>query len=355
MSVPETMRAVRLHAPRREQHDADLRVEQVPTPRPGPGQVLVRVHACGVDEADVAVSDNQFSPALPLTLGREAAGVVATLGDDVADWQPRDRVAIAATQPCGRCPYCAAGRDNLCIAGRTLGTDVDGAHADYVVVDERYLLPVPPEVSDEQAALVTQAVAGPYHALKRGGVGEGVTASIHGLRGRGLHAVLLAKLTGAHVIGVDEGEERLARALDWGADEVVDTADPDVAGRVHQLTEGGTDRAFEFTGLVETLDTAVRCLRPGGRATVTGWDPAGLRTVPMARLVTDELELVGSGAPTVQDIGELLDLLTDGRLDLGRSVTHRVGPDEVPAALRRLAVDEGHPVRIMAGYGPEAG
>lgn len=350
MSVPETMRGVRLHAPRREQHDADLRVDELATPRPGPGQVLVRVHACGVDEADVAVTDNELSPPLPLVLGREAAGIVAELGEGVGDWQPHDRVAIAPSQPCGRCTYCAAGRDNLCVAARTLGTDVDGAHAEFVVVDARYLLPVPPEVPTEQAALATQAVAGPYHALKRGGVGEDVTLTIHGLRGRGLHAILLAKLTGAHVIGVDAGQDRLARALDWGADEVVDAADPDVAGRVHELTEGGTDRAFEFTGLVETLDTAVRCLRPGGRATVTGWDPAALRTVPMSRLVTDELELVGSSAPTVQDIGELLDLLADGRLDLSRSVSHRLTMDEVPAAVARLAADEGRPVRMVAFY-----
>jgi D-arabinose 1-dehydrogenase-like Zn-dependent alcohol dehydrogenase len=351
VAVDETMRAVRLHAPRREQQDADLRIDEVAVPGPGPGQVLVRVHACGVDEADVAVTDNDLASPLPIVLGREAAGTVAELGQGVADWRPQDRVAIAASQPCGRCPYCTGGRDNLCIAGRTLGTDVDGAHAAYVVVDARYLLPVPPEVPIEQAALTTQAVAGPYHALKRGGVGDGVTVSVHGLRGRGLHAILLARLTGAHVIGVDTSEDRLARALDWGADAVVDAADPDVAGRVHELTEGGADRAFEFTGLVETLDTAVRCLRPGGRATVTGWDPAALRTVPMSRLVTDELELVGSGAPTVQDVGELLDLLADGRLDLSRSVTHRLTIDEVPGALTRLASDEGGPVRMMAFYG----
>lgn len=351
MSVDETMRAVRLHAPHREHHDADVRVDTIPTPTPDAGQVLVAVHACGVDEADLALATARLTPAaLPIVLGREAAGVVAAVGEGVDGWQPDDRVALAATQPCGRCAYCTGGRDNLCVAGRMLGTDVDGAHAGYVVVDARYLLPVAPEVPTEQAALVTQSVAGPYHALKRGGVGEGITATVHGLGGRGLHAIQLAKLTGAHVIGVDAGEQRCARALEWGADEVVDADDGDVVARVQELTEGGADRGFEFTGRAETIDTVVRCLRRGGRATVTGWDPEAPRTVRMSRLAADELELVGSGAPTVQDVGELLDLVADGRLDLGRSVTHRVPIDGVVPALWRRTADDDDPVRTMAVY-----
>lgn len=358
MPVPETMRAVRLHAPRDAHREADLRLERVPTPRPGPGQVLVRVQACGVEPLELTTDDGSGRGTLPVVLGREAAGVVAALGEDVGDWQPGDRVAVTGAHPCGRCAYCMAGRDNLCLAATTLGGDVDGAHATFVVADARELLPVPPEIPIEQAALVTETVAVPYHALKRGGVGEGVTASVHGLGARGLHAILLARLTGAHVIAVGTGEQWLARALDWGADEVVDAGVPDVPGRVHELSEGGVDRAFEFTGRSATLDTAVRCCKPGGRTTVTGRDPDPLRTVPMARLVADELELVGSGRPTTQDIGELLDLLADQRLDLTRSVTRRLPLDEVVGALTAGAQDadgDDAGVRTVGDYADELG
>jgi alcohol dehydrogenase, propanol-preferring len=351
--VPETMSALRLHEAAAPGHPADLRWEQVPTPRPAATQVLVRVDACGLGDDLPLISGEETPPVRPVTLGREASGVIAATGPQVADWQPGDRVAIVGGIVCERCVYCTSGRDNLCIAHRALGRDRDGAHAEFVLVDEHALLAAPGELGAELVALVTRTVAVPYHALKRAGAGEGVTLSVHGLDGRGLHAIQLARLTGAHVIGVDRGE-RLERALDWGADEVVDTDEGDVAHRVRELTEGGVDRSLELTGQAESVPAAVDCLRPGGRATL---QRAGAWTLPqdtLARVVDQELDLVGSPDPTLQDVGELLDLLADGRLDLTRSVGMRVHTSELPARLPELV--EHDPVSIVAAPGAaEAG
>lgn len=346
-TVPETMHALRLHRPG-PGRDADLRWEEVPTPRPAAGQVLVRVEACGLDDEDLAlIGGARTAPGLPVTLGREAAGVVAATGAGPTDWEPGDRVALAGGIVCERCVYCSTGRDNLCIARAALGRDRDGAHAELVVVDEHALLAAPGELAPEVVALTTRTVAVPYHALKRGGAGEGVTLSVHGLGGRGLHAIQLARLAGAHVIGVDRGD-RLERARDWGADEVVDAEVQDVAHRVRELTEGGVDRSLELTGNEASVRTAVDCLRPGGRATLTG---AGDRTLPRAtlsRVVDEELDVVGSPAPTRQDVGELLDLLTEGRLDLTRSVGAHVATGELPTLLGDLLDGRTDPVSVVA-------
>jgi alcohol dehydrogenase, propanol-preferring len=352
VSLPATMRAARLHRPRRGDEPEIVRVDEVPVPAPGPGEVLVRIRACGICASDlhVVVGITPHGPELPQVLGHEPAGEVAAVGDGVVDWQDGDRVALVASQPCEVCGYCRAGRENLCVTAKVAGVDTHGAQAEYAIADARYLVPVPLELPFEQAAIVTDAVATPYHALKRGGIGDGVSAAVFGLGGLGMHAVLLAKLAGAHVIGVDIDPVNLERALDWGADEVVDASDGKPARRIRELSEGGVDRSFEFVGLASSVDQAVKSLRPGGRATVAGLGLEVLSTVPIARFVAQETEVVGSFGYTPQDLNELFDLVDTGRLDLSRSVTERLPLDDFPAALHRLERREGNPIRMVVTY-----
>jgi alcohol dehydrogenase, propanol-preferring len=353
VSLPDEMRAARLHRPRSADAPEDVRIDTVPVPRPGAGEVLVRIRACGVCASDlhVVTGVTPHGPDLPQVLGHEPAGEIAAIGAQVEDWMVGDRVALLAARPCGRCGYCLAGRENLCLSVEVAGIDTHGAQAEFALADARYLAPIPADLPFEQAAIVTDAVATPYHALKRGGVGEGSTVAIFGLGGLGMHALLLAKLAGAaHVIGVDVDEVNLQRALDWGADEVVDASDGRPSRRIRELTEGGVDRSFEFVGLAETLDQAVKSLRPGGRATIAGLSPAAISTVPIARFVAQETELVGAFGSTPQDLGELFDLIEEGRLDLGRSVTDVLAIDGFPDSLRRLETREGNPIRMVVAY-----
>ena len=345
------MRAARLHGPRSAEAPQDLRIDELPTPEPGPDEALVRVHACGVCASDLHVVQG-ITPAghLPLVLGHEAAGTVAEVGADVGDWMPGDRVLVPPGRVCGQCAMCLGGRDNLCPFQQVLGVDVDGAQADHVLAPARMLVPVPGSVPFDRAAILADAVATPYHALKRGGVDEDVTCAIVGLGGLGMHAVQLARLTGAHVIGVDVDPVCLDRALAWGADEVVDASDGGGAAQVRELTEGGVDRSFEFVGLQATAHDAVKCLRPGGRATLVGISRERLSTLPLGLFVSQELEVVGSFGSTLQDVNELLDLLEAGRLDLSRSVSHTLALDEFPTALEMLESREGHPIRIVVDH-----
>lgn len=350
--LPSTMRAARLHALPTQDALPDVRIDEVPVPRPGPGEVVVRVLACGVCASDLHVVAG-VTPAgeLPQVLGHEAAGDVAAVGEGVQDWLVGDRVLVLPAWPCGRCQYCLGGRENLCRNLAVPGVDVDGAQAEYTRADARVLTHVPRSVPVEQAAILVDAVATPYHALKRAGVTQGSTVAIVGLGGLGMHAVQLARLAGAAtVIGVDVDEVNLQRAVDWGADAVVDASDGKPARRVRELTEGGVEKAIEFVGRNETIDQSVKMLAPGGRAVVVGLTPEALETLPSALLVSNELEVVGSFGSTMQDVDELVDLLDAGRLDLSRSVTHTYDLDGFPDALRQLAERRDHPVRIVVRH-----
>ena len=351
--LPATMRAARLHAvPSDDRPLPDVRLDEVPVPSPGPGEVLVRVLACGICASDLHVAAG-VTPAgtLPLTLGHEAVGDVAAVGADVADWLVGDRVLVLPAWPCMRCAYCTGGRENLCRSLRVPGVDVDGAQAGFTLADHRALTPVPRSVPVTQAAILVDAVATPYHALKRAGITQGSTVAIVGLGGLGMHAVQLARLAGAAtVFGVDVDPVNLERARQWGADAVVDARDGTPARRVRELTEGGVGRSIEFVGRNESIDQAVKMLAPGGRAVVVGLTPEPLETLPSALLVSNELEVVGSFGSTKQDVDELVDLLDAGRLDLGRSVTHTYPPEGVGDALAQLAERRDHPIRIVVEW-----
>ncbi|MDX1657772.1 MAG: zinc-binding dehydrogenase [Nitriliruptorales bacterium] len=346
------MRAARLHRPRRDGEPADIRIEEVPVPEPGQGQVLVQIRACGVCASDLHVVDRTtpHGPELPQILGHEPAGVVAAVGRGVEGWLPGDRVAFQMVRTCGTCTYCQIGRESLCESIVIPGVDADGAQAEYAIADQRFLTPLPGGIPFEQAAILTDAVATPYHALKRGGVGDGVVAAIFGLGGLGMHAVQLAKLSGCTVIGVDVDPVNLERAPEWGADEVVDASDGKPARKIKELTGGGADRSFEFVGANETVDQAVKCLAPGGRATIVGLTPQPMQLLPEALFVSQELELVGSFGSTGSDLNELIDLVEAGRLDLTRSITHTFTIDEFPRALELLESREEHPIRMVVTY-----
>lgn len=352
MTATPTMRAARLHFPRTPDRPEDVRVDEVAVPEPGPGQVRVRIRACGICASDLHVVQGvtPHGPVLPQILGHEPAGEVDAVGDGVEGWLPGDRVAFIMARTCGRCGYCEAGREALCPALSVPGVDEDGAQATFAVADERFLTPLPSTVPFDQAAILTDAVATPYHALKRGGVGDGVIVAVFGLGGLGMHAVQLARLAGCSVIGVDVDPVNLDRARSFGADEVVDASDGRPARRVKQLTGGGVDRTFEFVGSPAVVDQAVKALRPGGRATVVGLTAEALQLLPQALLVAQELEIVGSFGSTRSDLDELIDLVDAGRLDLSGSITHRFDLDDFPAALRQLETRDDHPIRMVVTH-----
>lgn len=322
-------------------------LEEVPVPEPGPGEVRVRVRACGICGSDVHIVHGVTPAAVPLTLGHEPSGVVDDPGD--SDWLAGDRVSIAAGYGCGDCALCAADRPNLCPGLHIPGITRDGAQAEYVVVPARALVALPDGVDFATGAIVTDAVATPFHAIRRNGVSRGQTAVVYGVGGLGLHAVtILKQVVGAHVVAVDVLPAALDRARAFGADEVVDGSSGKPAAAVRHLTGGGADASFEFVGAAAVTDQALKSLTRGGTCTVVGVTPEPLALgLPQALLVAGEVTLQGSFGCSGAELAELVGLVADGTLDLSGTITHRYGLEDFDAALRTLETKEGDPIRVV--------
>jgi len=187
-----------------------LEIREVPTPKPGPGEALVRVAGCGMCHTDLHYLDHgvpTFKPP-PLILGHEVAGTVAELGEGVSDRAEGDRVLIPAVLSCGRCRYCRQGRENLCERLVMLGNNIDGGYAEFVLVPASELVPLPDELPLERASVIADAVSTPYHAVKnRGRVQMGDAVAVVGCGGVGLNLVQCAAAAGGRVIAIDMNEE----------------------------------------------------------------------------------------------------------------------------------------------------
>jgi 2-desacetyl-2-hydroxyethyl bacteriochlorophyllide A dehydrogenase len=341
------MRAARFHGV-----GQPIRLEEMPYPEPGGDEVVVRVAACGICASDVHFVEGMPTLApLPLTLGHEAAGVVETVGAEVHGWSPGDRVAIHIGAGCGDCRSCLAGRPNCCASLQAPGLQIDGAFAEALRVHARHLLRVPEGVPLSSAALATDCVASPYHALTcRGGLEKGERVAVIGVGGLGGQAVRLARLRGAaQVVAVDISSTALERAARNGASETVLTEPgEDASLRIRELTGGGADLVLECVGRPDTVAAGVNALHPGGRVVVVGvgMEPPRI-DLPQALFGFTELSVIGSFGSHPEDLEEVLRLQAAGDLDIESAITYRLGLEEVAAGLEMLQTKRGDPDRIV--------
>jgi 6-hydroxycyclohex-1-ene-1-carbonyl-CoA dehydrogenase len=321
-----------------------LDVTDVPTPKPGPGEALIRVVGCGLCHTDLHYLDHGVKTfkTPPLILGHEAAGTVAELGAGVTSRQVGDRVVIPAVLSCGRCRYCRQGRENLCDQLAMLGNNIDGAYAEYVVVPAAELVPVPERIPLEQASVIADAVSTPYHAVtRRGKVRPGDQVVVVGCGGVGLNVVQCAAVAGGRVIAVDVNDQRLETARRLGAVETVNPKGiqrPDK--RVRELTGGGADVAFEAIGSPGTIQLAYGLLRRGGRLCVIGYSAEEV-ALSAARLMYFELEIVGSLGCGAGEYPEIIGLVEAGRLRLDEIVSGTIPLARINEGLDRLRRGEG--------------
>ncbi len=348
-----TMRAARLIRP-----GEPLRIDEVPVPDPGPGEILVAVAACGLCGTDLHLAVDGDLPVArtPITLGHEAAGFVAGVGAGVVGLREGDRVALFPSATCGACRPCGAGRDALCDRAQVYGMARDGALADFVAVPARTAIPLPAEVPFDVGAVVTDGVATPFHALRgRGALRAGETVGVVGCGGLGTHAIQLARMMGAGlVVAIDTDPAARARAQALGADVVVDPAAEHAPRAVRAASgSGGLDLVVECVGRAETAELAVRCLGKGGRAVLVGVGPERPSLPPLVAFAGREQAVLGSFGMDRRDIEDLLALIAAGRLDLSGSISARYPLPEAGAALAHLASRRGGVVRVVVEPGAD--
>ncbi|MFQ5893763.1 MAG: zinc-binding dehydrogenase, partial [Nitrospinota bacterium] len=294
--------------------------------------------------------DGSLPVPAPRVLGHEVSGVVREVGPEARRWRHGDRVAVFPSIACGRCSPCRKGREALCVNARMLGIHEDGGMAEFLLVPESCLMPLPEGIPFEVGAIVSDAVSTAYRAvLRRGALRPGESVAVFGTGGLGYHALLLSRLLGAgRVIAVDRVPGLLDRALAAGADHVVDAREGEPAKRIKALTGGeGVDLALEFVGLKETVTEAMKALGRGGRAVVAGVGIERVETAPLRVFVGNEHALLASMGFDREDVRRVIELAESGRLDLSRSVSAALPLEQVNEAIDRVARKVGDPIRLV--------
>ena len=319
-------------------HGEPLRLEDVPVPEPGPGEVLVRVGACGICGTDLKIAAGLMKGTrIPNIMGHEPAGEVAKVGPGVTTVKPGDRVFVHFYVTCGMCEFCLSGRETICRRqpGR-VGWEMDGGFAEYLKVPAQNAIPVPQTVSVEEAALLGDAIGTAYHAVNsRARLLSGDVGLVMGAGGVGLHLVQVAKVAGARVIAVDIDDKKLEMARELGADDVVRYDAKTYVDDVRGLLGGdGVHAVFETVGLPETFERNLAVLRPAGRLVIIGYKPGTTFPVDPLRMLLDEVEILGSRAVTKPELQAVVRLVARGQVK--PIITRRFKLEQVNEALEEL-------------------
>ena len=325
-------------------------------PDPGPGEVRVRVKACGVCHTDLHYREGSINDDFPFLLGHEAAGFVESVGAGVAGLEVGDYVVLAWRAPCGECRSCRRGRPWYCFAsrnatqpmtltdGRPLAPALGiGAFAELTLVAAGQAVKVDPAARPEAAGLIGCGVmAGFGAAVNTGGVGRGDTVAVIGCGGVGNAAIAGAFLAGARrVIGVDIDPRKLEWARLFGASDVVNSTETDPVEAIRALTGGnGADVVIEAVGRPETYRQAFLARDLAGTLVQVGVpDPSMTVELPMIELFGRGGALksswYGDSLPS-RDFPMLIDLYLSGRFDLDGFVSETIGLDDVEEAFARM-------------------
>lgn len=353
-----------------------LRIESIPVPTPRDGEVLVKVHACGVCHTDLHVMKGEVAFPTPCVLGHEISGRVASVGPGVVGFEPGDAVVSSFIMPCGECYYCVRGQDDLCekffACNRLKGTLYDGETrlwrddgspvwmysmgglAEYAVVPATDVFHLPPEVPMAEASILGCALFTAYGALRNGaGLEGGESVAVIATGGVGSNIIQIARAFGAlPIVAVDVSDAKLEAAKRLGATHVVNSKTDDPVARIQAITGGrGVDVAFEALGRPETFATALEVVRDGGRAVMVGIAPKGVTApIEITRLVRRKIRVNGSyGGRTRTDMPAVVMLAQQGRVDVKAPITRRYRLEEAEEAYQALNAGEivGRAIVVM--------
>lgn len=345
MPIRRKMKAAVLYKP------YDVRIEDVPVPKPKASEVLVAIKSVGICGSDVHFYKSgrigAFVVKKPLILGHESAGEIVQLGPGVKGLKVGDRVAIEPGVPCRKCAFCKAGTYNLC-------PDVvfyacppyHGAYCEYQVAAADFVFKLPPQVSYDEGAMIEPLAVG-MHACNRAKVTAGDRVTILGSGPIGLVTLQAAKARGAtQLIAVDIDANRLRLAGKLGATDLVNASRKETVAEVLRLTGGGADVVMETAGAVPTTQRAVACARNGGRIVLVGMPAQDAFEMPVIEAIVKEVTLFGlfryanMYPPSIA-------LVAGGAIDVKSMITKTFRLEDVPKALE-FAVKEGKKaIKIM--------
>jgi L-iditol 2-dehydrogenase len=329
-----------------------LELTTLDRPVVGPGDVLVSVRACGICGSDVHGFDGSTGRRIPpLVMGHESAGVVVEVGAEVSGVRPGDHVALDSLLSCGECDLCRIGKTNMCAGRRVLGVACQefhqqGAFAEFIVVPEKAIFPVPADLPFEHAALV-EPVSVALHAVGRLRIDLGDSAAVVGSGMIGLLVIQALKIAGCdQVIAIDLDDDRLRLAAELGATTTINAAQCDPVAAVLEQTGGhGVDVALEVVGAAKPIATAIACTRRGGQIGLVG-NLAAEVPMPLQAIVTREITLVGTMA-SAGEYPRAIELIASGAIRVAPLISAIAPLVEGPQWFERLYAREPGLLKVV--------
>ncbi len=337
----------------------DVRMEAVPVPEIGPGEMLVRVHSCGVCGTDLKkIATGSHSA--PRIFGHEIAGIVAATGPGVRKFKPGDRVVVVHHIPCGECYYCRHRTYAQCDTYKKVGCSAGfepsgGGFAEYVRamdwIVEKGTVHIPHGISFEQACFV-EPVNTCLKAIERLGVEKGETILVIGQGPIGILLSVLAQRAGAVVVTTDLYAQRLTIGRAFGLDECIDASRQDTVKAVRELTEDrGADAAILAVGGNSLIRTAIDAVRPGGRVLLFAQTVRGEATVDPASICVDEKTLLGSYSASIDLHEESVRFVMSDEVNLERLISHRFPLSRSVEALNLAAHPQPDSMKVVIQAG----
>ena len=291
-----------------------LSYEDVPQPKPGPGEVLVKVETAGLCHTDIhaAHGDWPVKPTPPFIPGHEGVGIVEQVGPGVSTPQVGDRVAMPwLGEACGVCEYCIDGWETLCEKQVNTGYGKDGSYAEYATATAAYVVQVPDAVDPLDAAVLACAGVTTYKAVKVSGARSGQLVAIFGIGGLGHLALQYAKISGATVVAVDISDEKLELAEQLGADHVVNALIEDPVEAIKAL--GGAHVAISVAVAPKAFEQAFNALRRGGTLVFVALPADNFVQLPIFETVLNGITIIGSIVGTRKDLADVYAMHAQGR------------------------------------------
>lgn len=321
-----------------EKFQTPPKVENVQEPTPDAHGVVLKVEATGVCRSDWhGWMGHDSDIELPHIPGHELAGIVEAVGKDVKNWKVGDRVTVPFICSCGSCSECHAGQQQVCLHQEQPGFTHWGSFAEYVPIHQADLniVALPETMDFATAASLGCRFATSFRAVTdQGKVSAGQWVAVHGCGGVGLSAIMIAQAAGANVIGVDLDPAKLALATELGAVAAI-YGKTDVAEAIREITKGGAHVSLDALGHPVTMTNSILCLRPRGKHIQVGLmlgDHAA-PSVPMPKIVGQEIELLGSHGMQAHRYGAMLDMVESGKLNPARLVGDKISLEQAPDAL----------------------
>lgn len=332
-----------------------LNIEDAPTPSPGDGEVLVKVRAAALNGKDIWARTGPpggrptfpWKPrTFPFIAGGDVAGIVETVGPRVEEWKPGDRVLINPILSCGRCEFCLAGEQTMCVEYRIFGDHTPGGFAEYTVAPARNLLRVPEGVPFEKAAIPAAYCTAWRMMITAGGLRAGEDVLVVGASGGvGTAAIAIARMAGARrVFAVVGGSDKARKAEAIGAIAVDHRQHPDFSDRILEATEGaGVHLAADPVG-APTWQQTIRSLRRGGRMTICGASGGERPDFDIREVYQRHRRIIGAPMGNVGDLRAVMQAIFSGAID---PVIHTVLPLAEMREVHRIMENRLHFGKIV--------